>query len=105
MARGYHRKQKAKKLWVHAAMSLVVCYFVYHSFAGRNGMVTLLQLQQQVQTTQKQADELTYERVALEHRINRLSHSIDLDLLDEEARRQLGYVGKGEHVIYCRDKW
>jgi cell division protein FtsB len=78
----------------------VVAYFAYHMVNGDRGLVAWHALQQQVATTRADAAAVRAEREALEHRVHLLNpKSVDRDMLDEWARRVLGYGLTSEIVI------
>ena len=82
------------------AFVIVLSYFCYHVLSGERGLLALMELSKQVQQSRQQLDITNAERLNLQHRVNLLrDESLDLDLLDERARKLLGYVGEDE-VVY-----
>jgi len=62
----------------------------------------MMKMGQQVYAAHAEADEVKMERMSLEHKVNMMySKSLDIDLLDEQARRLLGRANKNE-IIYLR---
>jgi cell division protein FtsB len=58
-------------------------------------------LTQQIDKLQSDLDTVRAERLHIEHRVNLLrSESLDLDILDEQARAILGFAGDGEEVYF-----
>ena len=75
-------------------------YFCYHAVSGDRGIVTLFKLSSRVQELQASAEQTHTERLQLEHKVSLLKpSSLDLDMLDEQARKLLGYATKDE-VVY-----
>lgn len=76
---------------------LVSCYFCYHAISGERGLLALMELSKKVEDSRQQLDIINADRLKLEHRVSLLrDESLDLDLLDEQARRLLGYVAADE---------
>lgn len=78
---------------------IFIGYFAYHSINGQRGLTAMFSLTSQIEEAQRRLDEIHTERLYLEHRVSLLrQESLDLDLLDEQARATLGYAGAGEEV-------
>ena len=80
---------------------LSICYFFFFTFFGDKGLITFFSLKREVSNIEITKQEFINK---MENRKNMVggmsSDSLDLDLLDEQSRRVLGYVGKNEVVIY-----
>ncbi|HEX2582369.1 MAG TPA: septum formation initiator family protein [Dongiaceae bacterium] len=75
-------------------------YFLYHGINGERGFLAWIRLNRDITEAQQQLAKLndTYSR--LEHRAALLSpNTLDPDMLDEQARRMLGYANSNEIVI------
>ncbi len=60
----------------------------------------MLHLEQHMITTSKECEQLSNERKQLEQRVKGLyEESLDLDMLDEQARKRLGYSEKNEVMV------
>jgi cell division protein FtsB len=82
----------------------LIIYFGYHAIAGDRGLLAMLHLSKQVEQSRNDLDQVVADKLILEHRVSLLrDESLDLDLLDEQSRKLLGYVGK-EEVIYMPPK-
>lgn len=78
----------------------VTVYFVYHVLNGNRGILTLFKLSKQKKEIQIEIAELSKEREYLDRKVNMMkSNSIDLDLLDEQVKKNLGYVNKNEKAF------
>lgn len=86
------------------AVVLVLSYFCYHAVSGERGLLSLVELSKKVEAAKMNLDIATSERIQLEHRVSLLrDESLDLDLLDEQARNLLGYVGTDE-IVYTNNE-
>lgn len=75
-------------------------YFLYHTVEGERGWVAQMNMQQRVIQAQDHYDRIHKEREALEHRVKLMRpDSLDPDLLEEEARKNLNYSKPNEIVI------
>lgn len=83
---------------------LLLVYFGYHAITGDRGLLALMHLSKEVDESRNNLDQIVADKLTLEHRVSLLrDESLDLDLLDEQSRKLLGYVGKDE-VIYMPEK-
>lgn len=77
----------------------IFLYASYHAVSGDRGLFTFLQLSRKAEQTYLELDNLQKQRMALEKKVSLLrEESLDLDLLDEQARRILGYAHPDETV-------
>jgi len=77
----------------------LVAYFSYSAIQGPYGVLALYKIEAKEAHLQAQLDELIAERQAVENRARRLSDEyLDLDLLDEQARKVLGLM-QGDEII------
>lgn len=92
---------RLKHYMVLGFCTLVLGYFILHSITGENGFLKALALQSALATKKMEIQSLQSERQALETRTKLLRpDSLDLDMLDERARAQLGMTKPNEYVIY-----
>lgn len=79
---------------------LALFYFGFHAMNGERGIFALLREQRKLELTLAEIDRVAQQRKELEHKTRLLSSaSLDLDLLDEQARAMLGYSAPDEDVI------
>lgn len=79
---------------------LLLAYFLYHTMYGEKGYLKEQQLRAQVESSNADLQRVKTDRATLEHRVQGLRpESLDPDLLEEEARRQLGFTKPDEKVI------
>ena len=83
----------------------VVTYFAYHAVQGDRGLIALGHLRQEVDTLQAEVLDIRAQRVDLEQKVAALRpESLDPDLLEERARKILGYgYDQDALVIYGQD--
>ena len=78
-------------------------YFVFHAISGERGLVTLVQLEQSLKKAQITHQHLQRQNQSLAYRVSLLrTESLDLDLLEEQARKNLGYAYKDEEIYYIK---
>ena len=76
-------------------------YFGYHLVSGNNSLMAMMQLQTKLEESKSRLDIVKMERLNLQHRVKMISsESLDLDLLDEQARKLLGHSKDGEIIYY-----
>lgn len=79
----------------------VSCYFSYAAIQGEFGLFRRMQLESQEELLRRELSALVAERRIMENRTRRLSAEyLDLDLLDEQARKVLGLARGDEIVIH-----
>lgn len=84
---------------------LAVSYFAYHVVHGDRGLVASHRLEVSVSEAQATLGKLRAQVSVLEHRVRLLRlDSLDVDLLDEVVRRNLGYGRRDEIVIVAPDQ-
>lgn len=89
-----------KRLAAPLLFTLAIAYLLFHALNGERGIYAYLKQSRNLEASRIELAELTRQRAGLEQRVHALnSNSLDLDLLDEEARRLLGTAGKNEVVV------
>ena len=77
----------------------LIAYFSYAAIQGPSGLVSLFKYQAQEARLQDDLAALQSERLAEKNRTRRMSDRfLDLDLLDEQTRKVLGYA-RGDEII------
>lgn len=86
---------------VYFTFCALIIYFFFNIFFSQKGLIKYFSLKQEIEKQEMQKHEL---RSKIDQKKNRVegmnSNSLDLDLLDEEARKNLGHSSKNEIVIY-----
>ena len=95
------RLRLSPQAWaILAAFLLLLAYITYHFFNGERGLFALHQLTDKRMEIQQDLENIRAERLNLEHRVHLLrSESLDIDLLDEQARAMLGVAASDEKIV------
>ena len=81
--------------------ALGLIYVGYQSVQGERGLLGWIERSADVEKTRAKVAALAEERRKLERRVSQLrSESLDLDLLDQEARRLLNLGHPDEEVLF-----
>lgn len=79
-------------------------YFVYHAIQGDRGIMTWLQVSQQLAESRATLTVLAVEREEVQRRVTLLSpSSLDPDLLDERARIMLNVAEPDDRLVIIKD--
>ena len=79
---------------------MILIYFCYHAMNGQGGLFSLVQLSQTLDEATIELETIRSERIRLANRTMLLKgNTLDLDLLDEQVRRNLAYADKEETVL------
>lgn len=82
-----------------AVSALLVCYFVFAAVQGTYGHFQRVQIEADKAALERQLAALQRERAILQNKTRRLSDAyLDLDLLDERARKVLG-LARGDEIV------
>lgn len=80
---------------------LALFYLAFHAVSGERGLYAWLRESKRLEAMKVELADTIAQREAYERKIKLLApESIDLDMLDEQAREVLGFAGPGEVVIY-----
>ena len=81
---------------------LILClYFIIASFNGEFGVSAKYHLLAKEKVLAKELDIINKETKIIKNRIKRLSNtSLDLELLDQQARIILGMIGEEELIVF-----
>ena len=97
----YHKSIKREHKLAVSILLMATLYFLGHSLIGKRGLFNVIKLNQQLSQSTQELSELTIRKNILEKRIYGLNEkSLDLDLLDEQARSVLGHADKNDTVMY-----
>jgi len=87
--------------------TIIISGFYYlssHVMRGDRGITSLFELSRKSTNLQKELDLVRAEKFNLEHKVQGLrSDSLDLDLLDEQARKIIG-LSDPDEVVYLLKK-
>lgn len=98
---------KSRKIWVNlraavapAAALIVVAFFGGYALFGPNGALAWGDYSKRLKERQGELVRVEQDRARLAHRVALLDpRHANPDYVDELVRRELGVVGKDEHVI------
>lgn len=102
MERIYTERNTHKKTFTILALCFIfTAYFIYHMVVGKYGLVSYFQSIEQLEEKKETLKDLKKEIKQQETKIKGLkSKTLDLDLLDEQARKTLGQATENEIVVY-----
>lgn len=79
----------------------LILYFLIFTIFGNKGLITMFYLQEKIANKETIRQKNSNIVKAKEDLIEGMkAESLDLDLLDEQSRKILGYVGEKEIIIY-----
>lgn len=79
----------------------LILYFLLTAFFGQKGLVKYFSLREKIYDQSLQKKELQNVIKQKKNKVQGMKpESLDLDLLDEEARKNLGYSKESEIIIY-----
>jgi len=79
----------------------VIIYFLFYAIFSSNGLIKYLELANKIKNKEVIEQGLLSKINEQEHQIKGMNiNSLDLDLLDEQAKKNLGYIKKNEVVLY-----
>jgi cell division protein FtsB len=82
------------------AFALIFYFFIITIF-GQKGLFEYFSLKNQIENKELIKEDLMNKMDVKKNMVEGMNtNSLDVDLLDEQARKNLGYVGKNEVVIY-----
>lgn len=97
-----HHKINKKNL-ITGLLIAMILYFSFFFLFGRYGFVKYTQLKRESSAKSAELSVIQKENAQTSSKIKSMkSSSIDKDLLDEQVRENLGYMGKDEKVIYFK---
>ncbi len=77
----------------------LMCYLTFAALQGEHGLFSLFRVEAQEVRLRNELGQLQLERAAISNKTLRLStEDLDLDLLDEQARKVLG-LGRPDEII------
>ncbi len=99
----YLRRSKEKQVLTCLIIYTVFAYFVYHALHGERGIISYLNLTSELNEKYAALESIAMERIRIEKRVALMrKSSVDLDLLEELARKELGLAEVDEKVLIMR---
>lgn len=94
----YHKFFKFKSSMF---LAFVFFYFAFHLVTGERGLLAYVKLKNQMENTRKESSLVQNTKVDLSRKVDGLrDESLNVDLLEELARKDLGYSKKDEMVLF-----
>ena len=94
------RHRLDRRHWLAVFAYGLALYFGYHALSGSRGLLAWQELSRKLEATRQELADLRAERRELENKVGRLrSSSLDSDLIDELARRNLSLVDPLDVII------
>ena len=82
----------------------IFLYLIYFLIYGQRGLLQYFYLSKQNQEYKETLAQLTSENQYISNRIKKLQpNTVDLDFLDEQVRKKLGFIDKNEIVIILNE--
>ncbi len=98
-----NKSLRTKKLVTIALFVTLLIYFIYNVLSGDRGVLSLFKVTERFKVLEQEVTILENEKQGLEKKVESMrSESLDLDLLDEEVRKNLGYSNKNE-TLYVEE--
>ena len=95
------RSFKILEITLSAVCFILSFYFIIASLNGEFGVSAKYQLLAKEKVLTKELNLIINETKAIKNKIKRLSNtSLDLELLDEQARKILGMIGEEELIVF-----
>jgi cell division protein FtsB len=83
-----------------AVLAFLIFFFTFHALTGERGLLLAHQRREALAEKKLELQRLRAERQALELKARFLSNgSLSLDLLEERAHEELGFIAPGDYVI------
>lgn len=94
-------KRPALGIFLYSVVAFVLAsYFTFAAVQGDFGLFRRIQVEAEVENLMSERDALSAELAEMQNKTHRLSDEyLDLDLLDEQARKVLGLIRYDEIVI------
>ncbi|MBN9543265.1 MAG: septum formation initiator family protein [Alphaproteobacteria bacterium] len=76
---------------------------MYHTITGQRGIMSLVSISDNLDELKQELEQVRFERIMLEHKVKLMnSDSLDLDLVEQQAKQILGVADPREHVIIVK---
>ena len=93
-------RQGIKSLFIHLLWISIALYFVYHIIIGARGIISWGVLSREATQLERELQELKSANYFLENKVKGMrSESLDLDLLEEQASKILGFAYPNETIV------
>lgn len=104
MVRSHRPPLQLRRFVVPIVMLVLAFYFAFYMVFGPRGLLALQRAEAELQAAQRHHSTLKARREALEHNVRLMRpDSLDPDMAEEQARRNLGYTRRDEIIIPMGD--
>lgn len=94
-----------QSLALQLGAALIVGYFAFHAYYGNYGLIAKRAFEEEIAGLSRDLEVLKSERTDWEHRVGLLKPDrLDPDLLEELARRDLGYAHPKDIVLIVPER-
>ncbi len=92
----------SKPLFVaYFTASIISLYFLYFAIFGAKGLLVFFDLKSQISNQEHEKNKLSAKIKSKQNMVSGMdTNSLDIDLLDEQVRKNLGYINQNEVIIY-----
>lgn len=88
------------RMWITGLSFVFIAWFAMEAFQPENGLPALKKLEEQRAMYQAQTNTVQAELARLQHRVDLMNQSnVDPDMLEEQVRQKLGFVGSDEVIV------
>jgi cell division protein FtsB len=95
-----HNSLNYRLIAANALVYLLILYFIAHSFTGDRGLIAYSNYRKQFKELQAQSQDIEHELEELNNKVLLLnSKSVNLDLVEELAKKNLGYAHRKEKIL------
>ena len=95
-----HKQRKTGRLIMPVISAAFLSYFGFHAYNGEYGIYSKYQLESRIGELKGELKQTVEDRTALERRVQMLRDgTIEKDMLDEYARRQLDFSRQNELIV------
>lgn len=100
MQLSFHMPSISTRMLRPLLLLFVIFYLCFHAISGERGMIAWVKANHKLAALEQELEEAQAKREVLGRRVNLLSGpEIDRDMLDEQARRVLGFAQPNEVVV------
>ncbi len=90
-----------KSFVIFCVCSSIFCYFILYTIFGNRGIIDYFNLRTNLQEKNLAKDKLFIKIQDKQNLVDGMKNeSLDIDLLDEQVRKNLGYAKNNEIIIY-----
>lgn len=98
------RVQKKSFVTFFVGITLIL-YFLFYTIFGNRGIVDYFALKAELNSQNSIKNQLSTKIEDKQNLVNRMENqSLDVDLLDEQVRKNLGYAKTNEVIIFNKEK-